>query len=96
MKLDRKNFDFKYVSGEIMSNLSLAQDYPPLFTIQGTFSRLLYIFAKLLSCWIILHVFLSTVNVFRITLLLKQILSGIASVSKSINLDLVQHFVGPD
>ena len=26
MKLDRESFDFKYVSDELMSNLSLAQD----------------------------------------------------------------------
>ena len=40
-----------------MSNLSLAKDYQTVFTIQGTFSCLLYIFAKLLFCLIILHVF---------------------------------------
>ena len=49
MKLDRESFDFKYVSDEIMSNLSLGQDYPTVVTIQGTFSCLLYIFAKPLS-----------------------------------------------
>ena len=32
----------KYVSDEIMSTLSLAQDYPTVFNIQGTFSCLLY------------------------------------------------------
>ena len=64
MKLDRESFDFKYVSDEIISDLSLAQDYPTLFTIQETFSRLLYIFAKLLSCYIILHV-LSSVHIFQ-------------------------------
>ena len=37
MKLDRESFIFKYVSDEIMSNLSLAQEYPTVFTIQGTF-----------------------------------------------------------
>ena len=45
------------VSDEIMSNLSLAQDYPSVFTIQGTFSCLLYIFAKFLS--------LSSVHIFQ-------------------------------
>ena len=50
MKLDRESVDCKYVSDEIMSNLSLAQDYPTVFTIQGTFSCLLYMFAKLLPC----------------------------------------------
>ena len=50
MELESENFDFKYVSDEIMSNLSLAQYYPTVFNIQGTFSCLLYIFAKLLSC----------------------------------------------
>ena len=49
MKLDRESFDFKYVSDEIMSNLSLAQEYPTVITIQGTFSCLLNIFTKLLS-----------------------------------------------
>ena len=44
MKLDWESFDFKYVSDEIMSNLSLAQDYQTVFNIQGTFSCLLYIF----------------------------------------------------
>ena len=48
MKFDRESFDFKYVD-EIMSNLSLVQGYPTVFTIQGTFSCLLYKFAKLLS-----------------------------------------------
>ena len=57
MKLDRESFDFKYVSDEIMSDLSLTQDYPTVFTIHGTFSCLLYIFAKLLSSKINLHVF---------------------------------------
>ena len=56
MKLDRESFNFKCVSDEIMSNLNLAQDYPNVFTIQGTFSCLLYYFAKLLSCKIMLHV----------------------------------------
>ena len=54
---ERESFDFKYVSDEIMLNLSLAQDYPTVFTVQGTFSCLLYIFAKFLSCYIILHDF---------------------------------------
>ena len=36
MKFDRESFDFKYVSDVIMSNLSLAQDYPTVFTVQGT------------------------------------------------------------
>ena len=40
MQLDGENFDFKYVSDGIMSNLSLAEDYPSIFTMQGTFSRL--------------------------------------------------------
>ena len=86
MILDRESFDFKYISHEIMANLSLAQDDPTVFTIQGTFSCLLYFLAKLLSCTIILHV-LSSVHISRITLLLKQIL---------LNSDLAQHFVGPD
>ena len=44
IKLDRESFDFKYVSDEIMSDLSLAgQVYPTVFSIQETFSCL-YIF----------------------------------------------------
>ena len=54
MKLEKESFDFKYVSDEIMSNLSLAQDHSTVFTIQGTFSYLLYSFAKLLSYKIII------------------------------------------
>ena len=50
VKLDWESFDFKYFYDEIMSNRSLAQDYPTVFNIQGTFSCPLYIFAKLLSC----------------------------------------------
>ena len=46
MKLDKESFEFNYVSVEIMSNLSLAQDHPTVFTIQGTFSSLFYIFAR--------------------------------------------------
>ena len=42
MKLGMESFDFKYVSDEIMSTLSLAQDYPTVFNIQGTFSCLFY------------------------------------------------------
>ena len=98
MKLDRESFDFKYVSDEIMSNLSLAQDYPNVFTIKGTFSCLLHIFAKLLfmldnfACFRHLFIF------FRVTLILMQILSGIASISKKykIQIYLTQHFVGSD
>ena len=56
MKLYRESLDFKYVSDE-MSNLSLAQEYPTVFKIKGTLSCLLYIFAQILSCKIILHVF---------------------------------------
>ena len=41
MKLDIESFDFKYVSDEIMSTLSLAQDYPTVFNIQETFSCML-------------------------------------------------------
>ena len=84
------------MSDEIMSNLSLAQDYPTVFTIQGTFVSLLYMVCKTFilpdnfACFC--HLFI----LFRITLLLKQTLSGIASVSKSLNSDLAQHFVGPD
>ena len=97
VKLDRESFYFKYVFDEIMSNPSLAQDYPTVFNIQGTFSFLLHIFAKLLSYQISLHVFFCHLFIFfRITLPLKQILSGIAPVSKSIHFDLAQHFVGSD
>ena len=59
MKLEKESFDFKCVSDEIMSNLSLAQDHSTVFTIQGTFSYLLYSFAKLLSYKIILHVYVN-------------------------------------
>ena len=62
VKLDRESFYFKYVFDEIMSNLSLAQDYPTVFNIQGTFSFLLYIFAKLLSLFCM---FLSSVHIFQ-------------------------------
>ena len=91
MKLDRDSFDLKYVSDEIMSNLSLAQDYPTVFTIQGTFSCLSYFcqtFILLDNFACFFHLFI----LFRITLLLKQI----ASVSKSWNSDLAYHFVRPD
>ena len=94
MKLDRESLDFKYVSDE-MSNLSLAQEYPTVFKIQGTLSCLLYIFTQILSCKIILHVFVICSYFFRITLLLMQFLLGIASVSKCLNSALV-HFVGLD
>ena len=52
MKLDRESFDFKYVSGEIMSNQSLAKDYPTVFTIQGTFFCLVFAMfcARLFIC----------------------------------------------
>ena len=79
-----------------MSNLSLAQYYSTVFTIQGTFSCLLYMFAKLFillgnfACFC--HLFI----LFGITLLLKQILSGIALASKSLDSDLAQNFVGSD
>ena len=90
MKLDIESFDFKYVSDEIMSTLSLAQDYPLYLKYKGPFPAC-YIFAKdNFKC------FCHTVHIFRIPLLLMKILSGIASVSKSLNLDLAQHFVRPD
>ena len=45
-----------------MSNLSMAQDYPTVFTIQeGTFSCLLYMYAKVLS-YLIICMFLSSVH----------------------------------
>ena len=53
MKLDIESFDFKYVSDEIMSTLSLAEDYPIVFNIQGTFSCMLYI----LNVFVILFIF---------------------------------------
>ena len=37
MKLDNESFDFRYVSDEIISNLSLAQDYPTVLTYKGPF-----------------------------------------------------------
>ena len=76
MKLDSENFDFKYVSDETMSDPILAQDYPTVFSIQGTFSCLLYIFAIFFilldnfACFC--HLFTS----FRITLFSKQIFQG--------------------
>ena len=91
MKLDRVGFDFKYVSGEIMSNLSLAQDYPTVFTIQGTFSCLLYFLAKLIYSNLILHV-LSSVHIFQNY----PSFEANSFVSKSLNSDLAKHFVGPD
>ena len=92
MKLDRDSFDFNNVSDEIMSNLSLAQDCPTVFTIQGTFSCLLYYFCQTFILLDIISCFCHLFILFRITLLLKKI----ASVSKSSNSDLAYHFVGPD
>ena len=78
MKLDRESFDFEYVSDEIMANLRLDQDYPNVFTpYKGPFP----------ACYIFCQTFISVDNFarfchlfifFRTTLLLKQILSGIA------------------
>ena len=50
MKLDREGFDFEYVSDET-STQSLVEDYPTVFTIQGTFSCLLYILLNFYLAW---------------------------------------------
>ena len=64
MNLDRESFDFRYVSDEIMSNLSFAQDYPTVFTYNGHFPAC-YIF--LLNFYLARYfcMFLSSVHIFQ-------------------------------
>ena len=58
MKLDIESFDFKYVSDEIMSTLSLAQDYPTVFNIQGTlFLHVIFLLKIILNVFVILFIF---------------------------------------
>ena len=64
MNLDMESFDFRYVSDEIMSNLSFAQDYPTVFTYNGHFLAC-YIF--LLNFYLARYfcMFLSSVHIFQ-------------------------------